>query len=297
MPEEKKSALVAGKIALVTGASRGLGRGIAHELGAQGATVVVSARTMKPEQSPFLGTSGRRVPGTLLETVELVRATGADVLALPADLRDERQVHDLISEVVERFGKIDILVNSATEQFSERYGKGEDDNLHTGLFWEVLPPSDWDTQMAVGLRSNYLTVYYSVPHMIRREGGLIVNLSSAGAELEYCNVAYRVVKAGTDRLTKALAHELRSYNTAVVSLWPRMTRTERWELISRGEHPGFESLKGTDLSKSHTPELSGRAIAYLAADHNIMERSGQILRVEEVARDYAFTDINGRVPY
>lgn len=105
--------LVAGKVALVTGASRGVGRGVAHELGAQGATVVITARTVTADQAPRLSGDGRRLPGTLSETVDLVRSTGAACVAVPADLRDADQIRGVIDEVISRFGRLDVLVNSA----------------------------------------------------------------------------------------------------------------------------------------------------------------------------------------
>jgi dehydrogenase/reductase SDR family protein 1 len=276
--------LVEGRVVLVTGASRGIGRGIAHELGAQGAKVVVTARTVTSDQAPQLGEGGDPLPGTLSETVDLVRSTDAEALALPADLRDAKQIRRVIEDVISRYGRLDVLVNSAM---------GWPEKIE-GLFWET-PLSDWDLQHEVGLRSHYVAAYYAAPHMIRQNSGLIVNISSAASMDDFYNAAYRTAKAATDRLTSALAGGLRPHNVAAVSLWPRWVRTERVLLAARGDHPNF-SVGPDDLAGADSPEFIGRAIAHLAADPKLMERSGQILLVLKLAHEYGFSDIDGALP-
>lgn len=278
--------LVDGKIALVMGASRGIGRGIAHELGAQGATVIVTARTMTANQAPRLNSAHAPLPGTLAKTVELVRSTGAEALALPADLGDDDQVCRVIEGVIGRYGRLDILVNSAM-------GFTQID----GTFWEA-PLDVWDTLIDIGPRCAYVATYFAVPYMIRQGEGFIVNISSPGAKRDIYGVAYRVAKAATDRLTQALAHDLQHQNIAVVSLWPRLTRTERVELASRGNKAaGFTLNPDRDVTRdTDSPELSGRAIAYLAADRDVMARTGKVLTLAELAQEYRFSDIDGATP-
>jgi dehydrogenase/reductase SDR family protein 1 len=278
--------LVHRKIALVTGASRGVGRGVAYVLGAEGATVIVTARTMTADQAPRLDPVRAPLPGTLAETVERVQSTGAEALALPADLGDDEQVRRLIEEIIRRYGRLDILVNSAM-------GFTQID----GTFWEA-PLDVWDVLNDIGPRSAYVASYFAVPHMIRQGEGFIINISSPGAKRDIYGVAYRVAKAATDRLTQALAHDLRPHNIPVVSLWPRLTRTERVELAARGDKAaGFALSPGRDVTRdTDSPELSGRAIAYLAADQDVMRHTGKALTLAELAQEYGFSDLDGTIP-
>lgn len=126
----------------------------------------------------------------------------------------------------------------------------------------------------MGLRSNYVAAYYAAPHMMRQKSGLIVNISAAASMDDFYNVAYRTAKAATDRMTSALAHDLRPHDVAVVSLWPRWVRTERVLIAARGEHPNFP-VGPDDLADADSPEFVGRAIAHLAADPNLMNRSAE----------------------
>jgi dehydrogenase/reductase SDR family member 1 len=189
----------------------------------RGATVVVTARTMTADQAPRLSPGLPAIPGTLAETVELVQSTGAQALALPADLANDEHVRVLIAEVIRRYGRIDVLVNSAMGLTSLG-----------GVFWE-MPLESWDTMHTVGPRCAFVTACFAAPHMIHQRHGLIVNVSSSGAKRNtHHGVPYGVAKAATDRLSQGLAHDLQPHNVAAVSLWPRAARTERLELAARG---------------------------------------------------------------
>ena len=155
--------LLDGKTALVIGASRGIDRGVAIGLARQGARVAVTARTMTPGDAPALGNDGRRVPGSLAETLE---AIGEDAIALPADLENADSVRTLVAETVSRLGRLDILANCAM---------GFPANYEGMEFWKS-PVGDWDAQNAVGVRSHYLASYFAAPQMVAQGSGLIVNI-------------------------------------------------------------------------------------------------------------------------
>jgi dehydrogenase/reductase SDR family protein 1 len=177
-------------------------------------------------------------------------------------------------------GHLDLLVNNATS-YTTDVGPPDD-----APFWD-LPMEQWDQMHEVGLRSHYVATIFAARLMIPRRSGLIVNISSLGATKYTGNVFYNVVKAGVDMLTLSTAHELREHGVAVVSLWPRLTRTEG--VIA---HPDMFP----DLSKAWSPEFSGRAVAALAADSRVIEKTGKAFDIGVVADEYGLTDLDGRRP-
>jgi len=276
--------MLIGKVALVTGASRGIGRGVACELALQGANVILTARTVNPDQTATWGNDGPVVPGSLTETAELIRSKQGTADIITADLSKSSEIESLVTKAIARLGRIDILANCAMG-FPARF---------EGLFWET-PISDWAQQNDIGVRAKYMLAYHAAPAMIRQGGGLIVNISSAASKDDFYNVAYRVAMAATDRMTSAMAEDLRSHNVAVVSIWPRWVRTERVMIAAKAPQPGF-TVTPEDLAISDTPEFIGRAIAHLSADPDVMARTGQTLPVVQVAHDYGFTDTDGHKP-
>ena len=257
-----------GQIAIVTGASRGVGKGIALGLGEAGATVYVTGRSVTP------GT----LPGTIGETAEQVSALGGRGIAVACDHSIDADVAALFQRVLEESGRVDLLVNNA---FAVPEGK------LVAPFWE-LPIAQWDVMHRVGLRSHYVASWHAAPPMIAQKRGLIVNVSSFGAKIQAVNVAYGVGKAGVDRMTRDMGRELKDHGVTVISLWPGVVKTER--LLADPDRLGFDTTQG------ESPTLSGRAVAAVAADPQRIGKTSQALVVAELAREYGFTDIDGSIP-
>jgi dehydrogenase/reductase SDR family protein 1 len=255
-------------IAVVTGASRGVGKGIALGLGEAGATVYVTGRS----------TGAGALPGTIDETAAAVTAAGGRGIAVRCDHADDAQVELLFARVLAEAGRIDLLVNNAF---------AIPDGTLRAPFWE-LPIAQWDAMHTVGLRSHYVASVLAARAMVPRRSGMIVNVSSFGAKLYAVNVAYGVGKAGVERLTRDTARELQPHDITVVSLWPGIVKTER--LLVEHERLGFDPTDG------ESPQLSGRAVAALAADPRRLEKTGKAQVVAELAREYGFTDLDGRQP-
>ena len=261
-----------GRVAIVTGASRGIGRGCAVGLGARGATVYCTARR----------TSGAHPPeeGTVEAVAAEVDAVGGRGIAVACDHRDDDAVEALFDQVTKEAGRLDVLVNNAFII---------PDELTSGKkFWEV-PLSNWDDMVDVGTRSAYAASRLAAPLMIDQGGGLIANISSSGAAEYAWHVAYGVGKAALDRITSDTAHELRRHGVAVVSLWPGLVLTERNE-ANRGR------VKGLDFSTAESLYFTGRAVAALAADEGVLERSGRPWTSRSLADEYGFVDVDGTLP-
>ena len=259
-----------GGIAIVTGASRGIGKGCALELGARGATVYVTGRTLERGA----------LPGTIGETADEIAALGGKGIAVACDHRDDAQVEALFARVRAEHDRLDVLVNNAFII---------PPSLTSGRkFWEN-PLSDWDDMVDVGTRSAYVASWHAAHLMIPRKRGLIVNVSSSGAAEYAWHVAYGVGKAALDRLTADSAHELRRHGIAVVSLWPGLVITERLS-----GQPDLE--KRFDTSGAESPRFTGRAAAALAADPDALRFSGRAIACRELADTYGFTDVDGRLP-
>ena len=257
-----------GQIAVVTGGSRGVGKGIALGLGEAGATVYVTGRSTQTGQ----------IPGTIGETAEAVTALGGKGIAVPCDHGKDGEIEALFERVRVEAKRLDILVNNA---FAIPDGK------LIGPFWE-LPLPQWDTFHGVGLRSHYVASWYAAPMMALARRGLIVNVSSFGAKVYAISVAYGVAKSALDRMSRDMGRELMPHGVCVVSLWPGIVKTER--LLAEPGRIGFDPTHG------ESPQFSGRAVAALASDEKRLAKSGQALVVAELADEYGFTDIDGSKP-
>jgi len=269
------SGALTGRVAVVTGASRGIGKGCALELGAAGATVYVTGRSTSEADHPL--------PGTIGATAHEVDALGGTGVAVALDHRDDDAVEALFVRVLDERGQIDVLVNNAFIVTDE---------LTSGRpFWEVAI-SNWDDMIDVGTRSAYVASVFAARAMVSAGSGLIANVSSSGAEEYAWQVAYGVGKCALDRITADTAHELAPNNVSVVSLWPGFVRTER---IDMGAAAGL--LPDTlDLSTSESPRFTGRAVVALATDPGVARFTGRAVSVRDLADEYGFTDVDGRLP-
>ena len=248
-----------GTVAVVTGATRGVGRGVASELARAGARVFVTGRSADTAQHD------------------------SQVTNIRCDHRDDAATLAAFSRILNETRKIDLLVNNV-------WG-GYESMVENGVFtwgkpfWEQ-PLWRWDAMLGAGVRAFYHASQLAAPSMVAQRRGLIVNISHWAAQKHIGNVAYGVSKAATDKLTADMAVELKPHNVAVVSLYPGMVRTEKV----------MEAAQWLDLSNSESPEFIGRAIAALAADSEVHRYSGKVLVAAALAAEYGFTDIDGKKP-
>jgi NAD(P)-dependent dehydrogenase (short-subunit alcohol dehydrogenase family) len=256
-----------GKVAVVTGSSRGIGKRIALTLARSGADIVVSARTVEPGQS--------RSPGTLNETAEALRALGARVLTVQADLTIRDDVRRLYATALEHFGRIDILVNNAAY-------------IGKGMFETFLdtPLDAWDKHLGVDLIATVISIQMTLPQMIQRKSGTIINVTSSTAVRDESPVpgqggvgpVYPTVKAALNRLCIALAKETRPYNIPVMALDPGSVLTERVMAA-----PGKLSALGA-ASMWISMDVPAQAANYICKCDNPMEFNGQIVIAEDLVR-------------
>jgi NAD(P)-dependent dehydrogenase (short-subunit alcohol dehydrogenase family) len=261
-------------VAVVTGASRGVGRGIAIALGAHGYTVYVTGRTQTTGQSPWGGTIG--------DTAAAVTAAGGKGVPVCVDHRSDDEVEALFARVREEEGRLDILVNNAALIHDE---------LQSALpFWEKPLAASVDL-LEVGLRSGLVASYYAAPLLVETVGGLVAFTSAPGAVHYQYGAAYGAHKAGMDKFAADMAVDFRPFGVAVVSIWMGVVLTERVQQIIDS---GPELAHLDDIAE--TPEFTGHVIAALAADPVVLAVSGRTLIGAEVARQYGISDRDGRQP-
>ncbi|GAA1658132.1 SDR family NAD(P)-dependent oxidoreductase [Kribbella alba] len=262
-----------GAVAVVTGSSRGVGKGIAVELGRRGATVYVTGRTA--------AAGSHALPGTIHQTAEEITAAGGRGIAVACDHSDDQQVADLFAQVATEQGHLDLLVNNASIV--------SPDALQPPPFWtKSLGAAD---QITVGLRSAYVATHLAAPLLLRSERALVVNISYYGAVSYHLDPAYGATKAGLDKMAWDMAQDFREYGVAVVSVWPGPTRTERAELIKPDLPDGQDRAR-----TSETPTFTGRVVAALYEDPDLILRTGEVVIGAEAALQYGFRDVNGKQP-
>lgn len=266
-----------GKVALVTGASRGVGKGIAQGLGEAGATVYVTGRTTEE------GKAAVTLPGTIQETADEVTRLGGKGIAVRCDHTRDEEVENLFGQIATEQGRLDILVNNVWGGY-ELFNDGTEFWKEKG-FW-TAPLSRWDKSFQAGVRAHYTASVLAAPIMIAQGSGLIVNVSYFAAQRDDKGVIYGVAKAADDRMAACMAHELREHRVAVVSLYPGLVRTEGV----------MKAADFFDLSNSESPLFVGRAVAALAADGDILNKSGQVVVSAAIAREYGFQDVDGKQP-
>jgi NAD(P)-dependent dehydrogenase (short-subunit alcohol dehydrogenase family) len=261
-------------VAVVTGASRGAGLGIAHALGRHGCTVYVTGRTEKPGQSALAG--------TIHETAELVTAAGGEGVAVAVDHADDEQTKALFDRVEREQGRLDILVNNAAVI--------RDEMMARTPFWEK--PTNVIDILDVGLRSGYVATVYAAPLMTPQHRGLVVFTSAPGAAHYVFGPSYGVHKAGVDKMAADMAVDFKEFGIASVSVWMGILLTERLKSIVAGAPEKF----GAMLDIAETPELTGHLIWALYNDPDLMEKSGQTWIGAELAVEYGITDAGDRQP-
>jgi NAD(P)-dependent dehydrogenase (short-subunit alcohol dehydrogenase family) len=263
------------RVAVVTGASRGAGRGIAIALGQAGYTVYVTGRTLKEGEAAL--------PGTIGETAAEVTKAGGKGIAVRVDHANDAETKALFERVETEQGRLDILVNNVAHI--------GDELIQPGGFWEKT--LDLAKILDVGLRSQYIASYYAAPVMVRQKKGLIVFTSSFGAVCYMHGPAYGAQKAGVDKFAADMAVDLKEYNVAAVSIWMGMLLTERSKKAIK-EHP---ETYGQLAEMAETPEYTGHVIAAMADDPDIMSLTGQTVIGAEIAPDrYGLTDAGGKKP-
>lgn len=263
-----------GKVALVTGASRGIGRSIAHELGIVGATVYVTGRSVNETATT------EDLGGDVNGAAALVAQAGGIGIPVCCDHTLDGNVEALFERIRREQGRLDILVNNVWSGY-ERF----DDADFGAPFWEQ-PLWRWDLMFAAGVRAHYTASRLAAPLMIPQGRGLIVNISSGDEGKYRGQVMYDTAKEATDRMAFAMAQELRHHGITALALYPGLTRTERVERFASAE----------ELAESESPRYAGRAVVALATDTNVMQRSGGAYKTGTLAREYGFTDVDGSRP-
>jgi NAD(P)-dependent dehydrogenase (short-subunit alcohol dehydrogenase family) len=262
-------------VALVTGASRGAGRGIAIALGQHGCTVYVTGRSQQA--------GDHALPGTIYETAEAVTAAGGRGIPVRCDHADDDDVSALFDRIRTEQGRLDILVNNAAAIHDELSQPGE--------FWEK--PLKLAELINVGIRSGYVASWHAAQMMAAQDSGLIIFTSASGAMHYSLGAAYGAHKAGMDKMAFDMAADFThaGKSVAVVSIWMGALLTDRLKEIIAAEPAKFAHLEG----HCESPEFTGHVIWTLSWDPAVMKLNGRTLVGAGIARKYGLTD-EGRVP-
>ena len=262
------------RVIVVTGASRGAGKGIALALAKPGSTIYVTGRSKQEGDAPL--------PGTVYATADEINKRGGVGVPVVCDHGDDAQVKALFEQVEREHGRLDILVNNALMVPEELVKKGP--------FWE----KDLNMQeiMNVGMRSSYVASYYAAPLLLKNGEGLVVNTSSPGGTCYMHGPAYGAGKAAVDKMAHDMAVDFKPYNVAAVSIWMGLLKTERSMALFESE----PELYGDAVDMAESTEFTGLVIDALANDPNYMARTGQVLVGAELAIEYGVKDIDGKQP-
>jgi NAD(P)-dependent dehydrogenase (short-subunit alcohol dehydrogenase family) len=256
------------KVALVTGASRGAGRGIALALGDAGTTVYVTGRSVRAEATT------ENLPGTIEETAETVTARGGTGIAVRCDHTVDSDVEELFARVRREHGRLDLLINNAWGGYEQH-----DYKKFAAPFHEQ-PLRHWDGMFTAGVRATLVAGRFAASLMLAQKHGLIVNITAWDRDKYLVNVFYDVAKGAINRMTYGMARDLRPHNVAAIALAPGFIRTERVAAA-------FEAVGNKDyLNFTESPEYAGRAVVALASDPNVMQKSGKVLPVGDLAEEY-----------
>jgi len=274
---------LSGKIAVVAGATRGAGRGIARALGEAGATVYCTGRSVRGNPSPY------KRPETIDETAEMINAAGGTAISVKVDHTIESEVEKLFGRIDREHGAVDVVVNSIA---------GEDPMMQQfASFWK-MNLENGEAVFRQALLSHIITAKHAALLMIRKKSGLIVEVTENDIALAGGNPLSQAVKLSLKGLALSMAAELKPHNVAAIAITPGFLRSE-----SMLEHFGVTEAnwreggkKDRNFLESESPLFVGRAVAALAADSRVLERTGQLCSSWELARHYRFTDADGSRP-
>lgn len=264
------------RVAVVTGASRGAGKGIALALGAAGLTVYVTGRSQREGDAAL--------PGSVQTTADAVTQAGGRGVAVLCDHADDAQVAALFERVQLEQGRLDLLVNNACTI--------PDELTQSGPFWQK--PLHMLDLLNVGMRSHYVASWHAARLMAAQGSGLIVHTSSYGSVCYMHGPAYGAGKAAVDKMAHDMAIDLRPHGVAVVSLWMGLLRTERTERAL--QDPEMARKYAASVPHMESPQFPGRVIAALLGDPALMKRSGKVWIDAELALKLSVSDIDGRQP-
>jgi len=280
-----------GQVAVVTGGSRGAGRGIALELGAAGATVYVTGRSTRAEPAPAYAqlmalSHLSQLPGSIEDTAEELTQLGGHGIAVRCDHTREDDVSHLFDQVKKEQGRLDLLVNNA-------WGGNESFNgVFVAPFWEH-PLAHWDTMFDRGVRNHLLASRCAAPMLVDQRHGLIVTTTFWDRDRHMRgNLYYDLAKAAMSRLAVGMAHDLKAFGVASIAVSPGWMRTEFVLAGHQADETNWRERPA--LAKTESPRYLGRAVAALAADAQVMNKTGHVVRVADLASEYGFTDIDGR---
>ena len=280
-----------GKVAVVAGATRGAGRGIACMLGEAGAVVYCSGRNSRERPNTEGYFAGR--PETIEETAEMVTARGGVGIPARTDHSDERQVEALFKRVVRERGRLDVLVNDISEGVEHEWKP----------FWKLSLERGFGA-LRNGIDTHIITTRHAAPLMVKQKSGLVVEIGDGDALYYRGNLFYDLVKVTTSRLAYAWAEELRPHKVAALAVTPGFMRTEtvlehfgateeNWREVAEKN----TKARGMGFAGSESPYFVGRAVAALAADPRVLEKSGGLYGSWTLADEYGFDDLDGTRPH
>ncbi len=276
-----------GKVALVAGATRGAGRGIAVELGAAGATVYVTGRSTRAQRSEM------DRPETIEETAELVERVGGRALAVAVDHLEPGQVQELVARIEREQGRLDVLVNDV-------WGSDFLIQWNTPVWEHSLERGFRMLRLAVD--THVITSHFALPLLIRRAGGLVIEVTDGTAEYNQRNyrvsLFYDLAKTSVVRMAWALAEELKPHGGTAIAVTPGWLRSEQMLDVYGVTEASWRdaTAKQPHFVISETPLYVGRAVASLAGDPDVARWRGQCLSSGELAKVYGFTDVDGSRP-
>ncbi|HAA10848.1 MAG TPA: oxidoreductase [Cytophagales bacterium] len=263
---------LSGKVALVTGATRGVGKGIALVLGECGATVYVTGRSQNQE------TTTEGLPGTLELTTQAIEQAGGKGIGVVCDHTQDEDVERLFAQIEKEQGKLDFLINNVWGGYENH------DDTFEAKFWEQ-PLWRWEGMFTAGVRAHFVASQHAARLMVPKRKGVIVNISAGDNQKFLHNTLYDTAKNAVDRMAFGMAQELRKHQVTTMVVYPGWVRTERVQ-----QNLGADA----DYSATHSVYYAGRAMASLLTDPNIFHRTGKIFTVGDLAREFSFTDVDGR---